>query len=380
MLYQGPSKFFSPLSPVIDFILSKDTKMSIQSSPDVVVIGGGIVGASIAYHLSEHANVTIVAKELGGVATPNSFAWVNAVSGDPQYYYDFRFRSLERWREITKEVPELAIRWAGTLDWSLDSEELDAYLEKYSGWGSDIVRVDNSTISGLEPRFEESDIPDWGAYVPSEGALEAHIAARQLIANAEKKGAKFLEEEVTGFVKENGRISGVATSDGIIQASHVVVAAGLGSVDLLAAENVTLPLTGQAGLLVNSRPTKKKYVNSVVYNKDLHLRQTLDGRIRAGGSVEGDDPQQVAEETFALVKQTLKDSESLELDYFTIGYRPMPEDGLPILGATGVDGLTVAVMHSGVSNAAIVGELLSKQILTGQSDPALANFELGRFS
>lgn len=354
--------------------------MSVQSISDVVVVGGGIVGASIAYHLSQNASVTVVAKELGGVATPNSFAWVNAVSGDPQYYYDFRFRSLERWREITKEVPELAIRWAGGLDWSMDPEELDAYVDKYAGWGSDIVRVDHSTLSSLEPGFEESNIPELGAHSAEDGALEAHIAARQLIAKAEKKGATYLEGEVTGFLKEkDGRISGVITPTGTIKARHVVVAAGLGSVDLLAAENVTLPLTGQPGLLVNSRPTKSKYVHGVVYTQNIHIRQTIDGRIRAGGSVEGDDSQKVAEETFALVKETLKDSESLELDYFTIGYRPMPEDGLPILGATGVEGLSVAVMHSGVTNAALVGDLLSKQILTGQSDPALANFQLDRF-
>ncbi|CAH0054919.1 unnamed protein product [Clonostachys solani] len=369
-LSSAPTTWFPP----------KDTTMSVESIPQhVVVVGGGIVGASIAWHLSQDTNVTVIAEQVGGVATPNSFAWINAVSGDPQYYYNFRDRSVKRWKEISEELPDLPVHWGGGLNWSLDPEELQAYLDKYAGWGSDIIRVDHSTIAELEPNIKDSSIPEWGVYVSEEGAVEAHIAARQLIAHAEAKGAQLVETTATGFIKTDGRISGVVTAAGEIQADHVVVAAGVGSVDLLATENVVLPLTSKEGILVNSRPTKTKLANSVVYTKDLHLRQTLDGRIRAGAEVEEDDPEKVAEAVFALVQKTLKHSEKLKLDYYTVGYRPYPEDGLPILGSTGIDGLTVATMHSGVTNAAIVGELLSKQILTGESDPALSDFRLDRF-
>jgi len=50
----------------------------------IIVIGGGIVGVSIALHLiRENANVTLVAPKLGGIATQNSFAWINANWGNP---------------------------------------------------------------------------------------------------------------------------------------------------------------------------------------------------------------------------------------------------------------------------------------------------------
>jgi glycine/D-amino acid oxidase-like deaminating enzyme len=359
--------------------------MSVQSSPNIAVVGGGIVGASIAWHLSREANVTIVAQDIGGTATPNSFSWLNAAAGNPKFYYDFRHRSMQRWKEMAAELPDLPIHLGGSVNWNMSPDELQAYLDEHSAWGYDIVRVDKTEIQQREPALHDASLPQWGLYVAEEGAVEAHVAARQLLADAQARGAVLLNDKVTGFLKQDGRISGVVTSSGAeAKADHVVVAAGVGSVPLLAAENITLPVTGVAGLLVNSKPTETKYLNGIVNAEQLHLRQTLDGRIRAGsefsGGNPGDDPQKTAEELFGKVQDALVGGDRLLLDYFTVGYRPTPEDGLPILGPTGLDGVTVAVMHSGVTNAAIVGQLLSQQILTGISDPALESFALSRFS
>lgn len=359
--------------------------MSVQSSPNIAVIGGGIVGASIAWHLSHEANVTIVAEDIGGTATPNSFAWLNAAAGNPKFYYDFRRRSMERWREMAAELPDLPIHWGGSLNWNMSPDELEAYLDEHSAWGYDIVRVNKTEIQHREPTLQDGVLPEWGLHVAEEGAIEAHVAARQLLADAEARGATLLNDKVTGLLKQDGRVSGVVTASGLeAKADHVVLAAGVGSVPLLAAENVTLPVTGVAGLLVNSKPTETKLLNGIVNAEQLHLRQTLDGRIRSGsefsGGDPGDDPQKTAGELFRKVQNAFFGGDELVFDHYTVGYRPTPEDGLPILGPTGLDGVTVAVMHSGVTNAAIVGQLLSQQILTGVSDPVLANFELSRFA
>lgn len=293
---------------------------------------------------------------------------------------------MERWREMATELPDLPIHWGGSLNWNMSPDELEAYLDEHSAWGYDIVRVNRTEIQQREPALQDGVLPEWGLYVAEEGAVEAHIAARQLIADAEARGATLLSDKVTGFLKDdNGRVSGVVTAAGVeARADHVVLAAGVGSVPLLAAEGVTLPVTGVAGLLVNSRPTEARLLGGIVNAEQLHMRQTLDGRIRSGsefsGGDPGEDPQKTAEELFGRVQQALAGGDELVLDYHTVGYRPTPEDGLPILGPTRLDGLTVAVMHSGVTNAAIVGQLLSQQILTGVSDPALSNFELGRFN
>lgn len=359
---------------------------------NIVVIGGGIVGSSIAWHLSHDANVTIIAEKLGGVATPNSFAWINAAYDNEKFYYDFRYRSMKRWAEIADEVPNLPLHWGGSLNWDKEDDELKEYLENHSAWGYGIFRVEQSNIENMEPLLGEYQIPEWGLYAFEEGTLEAAEAAELLIAHAEKEfGATVIEGAVESFLHagENGtesRISGVVTSCGQeIVSDHFVLAAGLGSVPLLAAEGVDLPLTGRDGMLVNSKPTNKKFLNTLINAKDLHMRQTLlEGRIRSGadytGGDTGDDPQTTAEELFAQVQASIIGGDELELDYYTIGTRPDPEDGVPILGpVTGLDGITVAVMHSGVTNAALVGELLSKQILSGETDSALEDFRFDRF-
>lgn len=308
----------------------------------------------------------------------------NAASG-PKYYYDFRRRSLQRWKEIAEEVPDLPIHWGGSVQWDLTPEELKEYLAEHSSWGYDVVNVTQTEIKELEPALHDSLLPDWGLSTAEEGQLEADLAARLLIDNAEARGgATLLNEKVTSFIKQDGQIAGVVTTSGEIRADHVVLAAGLGSVELLALLNISLPVTGVAGLLVNSQPTSDIVVNGVVNAKELHLRQTLDGVIRSGADYTGgdpsNDPQAEADELFGRLQDAIVGGKELVFDHYTIGYRPTPDDGFPILGPTGLKGLTIAVMHSGVTNAAIVGDLLSKQILSGESDPALVNFRFDRFN
>ncbi|KAL5940890.1 hypothetical protein ACKVV1_008558 [Pyricularia oryzae] len=351
----------------------------------VAVVGGGIMGASIAWHLSQHTNVTVIAPDVGGVATRASFAWLNAASGEDRAYYDFRRRSVGRWRELEAQIPGLPVHWGGGFKWDLPPDELADFADKFAGWGYDIIRVDRSGIERMEPRVDPAVVPDWALYSPEEGALEADAAARLMVQHAVARGsAEVVEGTVAGFARTGGGggVSGVVLEGGgTIEADHVVVAAGLGSVALLAAEGVDVPVAGRAGLLVNTKPLADRIASSVVYTSLLHLRQTLDGVVRVGLNEERitEDPDGDAEVVLAALREAVAQGGELELDYYTVGERPVPEDGRPIIGATGVEGVSLAVMHSGVTNAALVGELLSREILTGERDPMLDDYLLERF-
>ncbi|PSR78719.1 FAD dependent oxidoreductase, partial [Coniella lustricola] len=373
----------------------------------ILVVGGGIVGASIAWHLTRHSTspkVTIVAENVGGTATPCSFAWLNASWHNPKHYFDFRHRSMAAWRQMAETLPELAkeVRWDGSLCWDKSPQELDQYIQQHTAWGYDIHRAKCAEMAVLEPALDPSIFPDWAVRVGEEGAVEADAGARALVADAQKHGARLVTASVeallqtganadtdTGAALASASVNGIITSTGeTVYADHVILAAGIGSIALGATAGVTVPLKDPAppGLLVHTKPIPRRILHHIVYNTQGHMRQTaVEGRILAGADFVGGDPGADPSATARAHLETVKASfqpaerELLEFDYYTIGYRPQPLDGMPVIGDTGVEGLSLAVMHSGVTNAALVGELLASKVLTGKEDEALKAFALSRF-
>jgi glycine/D-amino acid oxidase-like deaminating enzyme len=347
----------------------------------VVVVGSGIVGASIAWHLTrDGAAVTVIADDIGGVATPSSFAWINASWGNPEFYFHFRRRSMAEWKRLARELPALPLSWCGGICWDLPPDRLEAFAVEHASWGYGIEQLDRAAIAVREPYLKQP--PDSALLVAEEGAVEPVAAARLLLADAEARGANFVNAAVDGFIRSGERISGVVTSAGIVDADHVVLAAGAGSVPLAASVGVALPLEAPPGLIVHSRPFEKR-LNGLVMATDLHMRQTTDGRIIAGSDFGGTDPgadrHATAAALFAKLKESLTESGRLSMEFFTVGYRPTPKDGFPIIGNCGRKGLYIAVMHSGVTLAPLVGLLASNEILSDDADPSLAPFRLGRF-
>jgi glycine/D-amino acid oxidase-like deaminating enzyme len=360
--------------------------MTDSHQPHVLVIGAGIVGASIAWHLSKSTKVTIIAKDIGGPASSASFAWLNASSASDKSYYNFRLRSLKRWKEIERELPGLPITWNGSVNWHKPFETLMDKHVTLTGWGYGVMRLTGDEIKSKDPGIKVERIADWVFYYTDEGAIEAHVAAQQMVADAEARGnTKVIKATAKTLLKTEGRVTGVILDSGEeVHGDHIVVAAGLGTVPLLATENISIPIRSVPALIVNSKPVNHQILNSLVNSEYLYMRQTKDGVIRAGcenpGDDPGDNPERTAQEVFKILQDTLVDGDKLEFDYFTVGNKPTPEDGLPIIGQTGLDNVSVAVMHSGVTNAAIVGQLVSKQILTGDTDIALEQFRLDRFT
>ena len=162
----------------------------------------------------------------------------------------------------------------------------------------------------------------------------------------------------------------------------MIVAAGAGAAAIAATAGLALPISTPPALLVVTKPYAK-LLNGLVMTPAMQLRQTADGRFSAAAGFDGTDPGDdgaaAAADLFGAVKDLLPSAASLAFDFHVVGRRPIPRDGFPIVGrAEGIDGLYVAVTHSGITLAPAIGRFVAEEIVTGHRDPLLAPFGLER--
>lgn len=357
----------------------------MRDTKDILVIGAGVVGASIGWNLAASgARVTILdAGTGGGTATPSSFAWINASRGNPEPYFRLRTRSMEEWKRLSAAVPDLPVSWPGGLCWDMTDEELHAYAREHTSWGYDVRLVDRIEAARIEPGLLTP--PELAAHVPGEGMVDPEPAVQVLLKDAERRGARIVTDaRVVALLAREGSVSEAITERGTFPADALVLAAGAATPDLAASIGVNVPLKTPPGLLVHSRPYRR-VLNGLALAPGLHMRQTAEGRLVAGADFGGTDPDtdpaETARAVFKRMRGMLRDADDLALDFYSIGYRPTPTDGFPIVG--GVDnlpGLFLAVMHSGITLAPAVGRFLAEEILEGRREPLLERFRLSRFA
>jgi glycine/D-amino acid oxidase-like deaminating enzyme len=345
----------------------------------IIVVGAGIIGASIAWHLAKAgAEVTVLeAGEPGGVATRNSWAWINASWGNPESYFRLRERSMQEWRRIDPEVPGLEVSWCGGLLWDLPPEQLEAFAKEHSSWGYGIRRVNRAEALRIEPNIKKP--PDFALHVAQEGKVEPLSTALALIAGAEALGAKVLRNSHAKWLEEkNGRITGVCINEGVLHADEIVIAAGAGAFTLLKSIGLSYDIGTPAGLLVHSKPTAE-VLHTLLMTPGLHVRQTSEGRLVAGTDFAGSDPaeglQGAAAALFQKVQEMVIGAEHVESDFHTLGFRPTPGDGFPMIGRPqNREGLYLTVMHSGITLAPAVGLFATTELLEGKRDSLIAPY------
>ncbi|MFO1085468.1 MAG: FAD-binding oxidoreductase [Reyranellaceae bacterium] len=353
----------------------------MTARPNVILIGAGIIGASIAWHLARLGTaVTVVeAGEPGGIATRNSWAWINASMSQSEAYFRLRAHAMAEWRRLEAQLPALRVDWSGSLNWELPPDRLQALASRLSGWGYDIRCVDAEEAHRIEPAVQSP--PELALHARGEGAVEPESAARLLLAAARDLGAGIVTgETVSSIEMRGGRVSGVRTPSGRRDADWVIVAAGGATPALAATAGLELAIDDPAALLVVTQP-HERLLRGLVMTPQMQVRQASDGRFVVAADLQGMEPANAAARVLGALERLFDPPASIVLDSHRAGRRPIPSDGLPMVGrADTVPGLYVAVTHSGVTLAPTVGRLVAEDLVSDRRDPLLAPFGLARLS
>ncbi|MCX7888098.1 MAG: FAD-binding oxidoreductase [Rhodobacteraceae bacterium] len=355
----------------------------------VAVAGAGIVGAAIAHALAVRgARVTLFDAAPASGASAASFGWINASFAETDAYFALRRAAVAEWNEAEHLRGPCGPRWGGSLWWEEEGEALAAQAATLRRRGHEAEVVGRETFARLAPAV--ADPPEAAILASTEGSVDAAAVARHLALLAAGAGATVLcGPRATGLILKGGRVSGFMTGHGEIEADESVVALGASTGDLLAGAGLRLPMDNRAGLILHTLPVRHM-LDHLILSPDIHFRQDRDGRIVAGEIFSGDGPGssgvstapwRLAAELLGRLDARLPGAGGLRAAQVLLGLRPVPADGLPAVGRPRhVTGLTVAVMHSGVTLGPLVGRLVAEEILSGSVSPLLAAFRPERFA
>ena len=353
----------------------------------VIVVGSGIIGASVALAFQDlGAKVTVLDKgPLGGIASGNSFGWINASFAQNQAYFELRNEALEHFRALDQRLSlENHMRWQGTLWWEdigHDFAEQFQILTK-RGYPSKLVKY--SEIQTLEPHLRE--VPCQAILTATEGAAQAKSVGLAILDEVKRNGGTVRGcVPVSGIGQAAGHVCSVQTEVGELLCDVVVLATGAAAQSVLSGLDWTLPMANKEGIILQTDPLPQ-VIHHVLMTPDVHFRQNLDGSLVAGEIFNDEINPDVsaialASEIISRIQTKLRDIPKLRLAEVKIGIRPMPVDGMPVIGAVpGLEGAYTAIMHSGVTLGPLVGQLLALEISECHASPLLKSFRPARFA
>ena len=378
-------------------------KARASTALHVVVAGAGIIGASIAWHLAKAgARVTVIDREGPAThASRGSFAWINATwSKQPQRYHRLNQAGVEGWRALEAEL-KLPVRWGGSLEGVADpavEAGLSARVAEQRAWGEKTRLVDRQELASLEPNVDFGGLRRV-VFSGNDGATDPIAATRAFLDAATALGAKVEYPcEITGATISNGRLSAVQTSRGDIAADRLVLATGAVADASRRFADWELPQRSAPGLTAITAPMAR-IVEHVLWLPGVHMHQRSDGRLvigeeagpppneahaaRLAGQPNAFPTREIALEHAgrmrAAAMKYVPGLGPLTFEDVRICHRPMPLDGYPVLGASpSRPDVYLAVTHSGVTLAPVVGALVAQELAGGVPADALTDFRPDR--
>lgn len=333
---------------------------------EIVIIGAGLIGNSIAYHLAGKGRRVLVI-DRAEVASEPAASWASAGGVRRQGRHPaealLAIEAIERWATLEAELEaDLHYRRGGQLllaENEAEAHQLVRFVEEQRALGfSDIRSVDRKEIDALAPGLNEQVIA--GSFSPADGQADPPSATRAFAQAAQQNGASYLTgTAVLALTKQGERVAGVMTEQGHVEAEHVVLAAGAWSDELASSIGLHLPIRTFAFQMLLSTPAREVRLNPVLsaLGRHLSLKQLRDGAFFLGGGWLGDAtadrrgfrlrPESI-DGNWAAARGLLPAVGEQRVAQAWCGLEAQSIDGLPFVGfAPGVDGLTLALGFSG---------------------------------
>jgi sarcosine oxidase subunit beta len=350
----------------------------------VVIVGGGLMGLSAAFHLRREdpgVLVTVLDRTpFGAAASGASAAGVRAMGRDPAERA-LALESLRRWPDLGRELEgDTRYRRDGGLRVALDDTAWAAVPPWVGEQRADDVpleMVNERALRDLAPGVSPSCLG--GVFCPIDGQAEATPTVLAFAAAARRLGARCDDgAAVRGLIVERGRVVAVRRADGTrVTCEVAILTAGAWSAELLVEHGVRLPLETRALQMLLTAPAPKALAQVVgCFDRKLSLKQLAGGAYLIGGGWPALITDE-AENRWELLDDSVRASREiagavypaagrLPLARSWAGLEGFTPDGLPLIGPVpGIEGLFVAAgfCGHGFALAPMVGDILARLAL-----------------
>jgi glycine/D-amino acid oxidase-like deaminating enzyme len=375
---------------------------------DVLIVGAGVIGASIAYHLTRRRIKPLIV-ERSDPAAGSSGACDGLVflqSKKPGLHLQLALESRRRFDDLGDQLGSgIEFRNPGGLCLVESEGELAAmrlFVDEQRRTGLDVELIEGDEARRREPCLSEKVIA--ATYSALDSQVNPYALTFAFLAAAKSAGARiWVGEEVKGIEKVAGKATGVFTDSGRISAPIIVNAAGAMAAEVGRMAGIEVPITPRRGqILVTAAvpPLLRHCLISAQYvaakfkpelaergGMGFSLEQADSGNILIGSTREfvGFDRRTTFDGIRTIAGRILPVIPALErvpvIRSFG-GLRPYTPDGLPILGkVAGLEGFIMAAGHEGdgIALSAITGELIAELIAFGRTQFPLDPFRLERF-